>query len=62
MSVNMMCGKCGYESAIETFSRTQQPKTYQCPRCRRRETIVDEKPTVMPNGFIMPGKRKVVIS
>ena len=61
MSANMTCGKCGHEASLSAFCGVQEQFTYQCPRCRRREKIVDEKPTILPNGFIMPGKRKVVI-
>ena len=61
MSVTITCGKCKQTNDLSAFCRCQPDKTYRCPACGRVERIVDEKPTILPSGFIMPGKRKVVI-
>jgi len=60
MSAFMTCGKCGHRAALDAFCRGQHKFSYQCPACKRTEKVVDEKPTVLPNGFVLPGKRTVV--
>lgn len=61
LSEGIKCGACGHFSSISSFCIGQPDKQFQCPKCRRIERIVDDPPTVLPNGFIMPGKRRVEI-
>jgi hypothetical protein len=60
-SATITCGKCSHTASVDDWCRAQHPFTYRCPSCGRIERVIDEPPTRHPNGFIMPGKRTVVI-
>lgn len=61
----MTCGGCGHQADIDEFCSTpiggRLPKdTYQCPACHLAIIRQFGPPTVLPSGYVMPGKVELV--
>jgi DNA-directed RNA polymerase subunit RPC12/RpoP len=53
-----VCGPCGHLVDFEESCIARDE--FNCPVCGLQWGVDQEPPTVLPNGFIMPGKRTVV--
>lgn len=63
--MKMTCGECGHTADIDKWTKTpvagDLPRnTYQCPACKYAFERRQAKPTVYPNGFVMPGAISLV--
>jgi len=50
---------CGHTVALEDAWISKDH--YECPLCGVRWHVDQEPPTIYPSGFVMPGKRSVVV-
>lgn len=56
--ITFNCGNCHQDSPLGIVC---QGKKFICPKCGRCEQIIDDPPTVLPTGYVMPGKRSIEI-
>jgi hypothetical protein len=54
-----VCGPCGHLVDFEESCIARDE--FNCPVCGLQWGIDQDPPRVMPNGFIMPGDRTVVV-
>lgn len=59
--MNITCGDCHYTGYLEAFTRNQPANHFRCPACERHWKIEAAPSTVYPSGFVMPGKRTIVV-
>lgn len=57
------CDHCGKRNDFHAWTRVggrDLPNNeFECPSCNQRIRLRDERPVVMPSGFVRPGKRHV---
>ncbi|GEM_PF-2263814 len=61
MLCQLICGSCGHQADLDRFTRTpvygEPPKNvYQCPACAKAIERRSAAPTLLPSGYLMPGK------
>jgi hypothetical protein len=54
-------GPCGHEADLDRFCKHQPANHFKCPICGTAFKIEQEPATVLASGFVMPGKKSIVI-
>ena len=60
MNPEIQCGRCQKISPLDHWKTAQPENHFQCPNCSYRFRRESDPPTIKPNGFLMPGRVRLV--
>ena len=57
--IGITCGFCGERTDFTSATTNLPPDHFRCGHCGRVVRRLHGRPTVLPNGFVVPGDIKV---